>query len=711
MPVRHEHDDHHSPAPAHANPQVRAACRAPIRRPGRGAREAPVGRVASPRTADGPRHGECSTSGGPEPADDQPTAPRVAAGGPRAVRGALPQGLPRHRDARRRQDHLRPDAGRAAAVPREVARVVVVCPTDHLRLQWADAADAMGIVLDPGLTNAGRPGARRHPGLRDHLRAGRRQADAARGPRRPRQDAGDPRRGAPRRRRPLLGRGGRGGVRPRRAPALPDRHAVPHQARRAHPLRPLRGGHLRGRRRRVGLVSRADYTYGYKEALADYVVRPVVFAAYTGTSRWRNSAGEVVAASLSEAGTRSVEMQAWRTALDPKGQWVPHVIAAMDDRITHLRETGMPDAAGLILASDQDDARAYAKIVRRVTGKAPELILSDDPKASKKIERFATGVGPHRRLRPDDLRGRRRPAGRRPGVDDLLPDAAVLRPGRGPRRPRPRRRTSRRPSSSPRCARCCRWPPPWRSSATTSCRRRRPRPATSWTWSRCRPRSSARTGAAVGGPGGRRPLRATCCTAGRRTPARARADPVVAPEDEEFLGIPGLLTPAQTAELLSKRDDELRVRIAASHRDDPDDFMVVEDHPDEDDAGPLVARRRRAAPRDQPAGQPGRGPHRAAARGGAHAAARSRCPARRRRRRPSTSSAPAGSVSARCCDGLQPPPPSGDMACGGGSRVRPGARGGPRRPPPARVRLQPPAEGVRHEARNRRSSCSRSARS
>ena len=175
----------------------------------------------------------------------------------------------------------------------------------------------------------------------------------------------------------------------RRPPALPDRDAVPHQARRAHPLRPVRGGQLRGRR--AALVSRADYTYGYKEALADSVVRPVVFAAYTGTSRWRNSAGEVVAASLSEAGTQSVEMQAWRTALDPKGQWVPHVIAAMDDRITHLRETGMPDAAGLILASDQDDARAYAKIVRRVTGKAAELILSDDPKASKKIERFATG--------------------------------------------------------------------------------------------------------------------------------------------------------------------------------------------------------------------------------------------------------------------------------------------------------------------------------
>src|SRR4051812_38454225 len=40
---------------------------------------------------------------------------------------------------------------------RELARVIVGCPTDHLRLQWADAADRMGIVLDPGLTNAGGP--------------------------------------------------------------------------------------------------------------------------------------------------------------------------------------------------------------------------------------------------------------------------------------------------------------------------------------------------------------------------------------------------------------------------------------------------------------------------------------------------------------------------------------------------------------------------
>jgi hypothetical protein len=96
----------------------------------------------------------------------------------------------------------------------------------------------------------------------------------------------------------------------------------------------------------------------------------------------------VLSASLSETSTRSVEATAWRTALAPAGQWVPHVIAAMDDRISHLRATSMPDAAGIVLASDQDDAREYAAIVARVTGSKPALILSDDPKASKKIERF-----------------------------------------------------------------------------------------------------------------------------------------------------------------------------------------------------------------------------------------------------------------------------------------------------------------------------------
>jgi len=62
------------------------------------------------------------------------------------------------------------------------------------------------------------------------------------------------------------------------------------------------------------------------------------------------------------------------------------------------------------------------------------------------------------------------------------------------------------------------------------------------------------------------------------------ANIVVQPEDEEFLGIPGLLTPAQTAELLSRRDEELRVRISRSHSDS-DDFLLVEELPDAETGG------------------------------------------------------------------------------------------------------------------------------
>ena len=173
----------------------------------------------------------------------------------------------------------------------------------------------------------------------------------------------------------------------RRPAAVPDRHAVSHPARRAHPVRALRR-----RTATAAARSSADYSYGYREALRDGVVRPVVFAAYTGTSRWRNSAGEVIAASLSESGTKTTEATAWRTALNPRGQWVPHVIAAMDERITHLRESGMPDAAGLVLASDQDDARAYAEIVERVTG-------------------HAAGGDPLRRPEGERARSRRSPTG------------------------------------------------------------------------------------------------------------------------------------------------------------------------------------------------------------------------------------------------------------------------------------------------------------
>jgi superfamily II DNA/RNA helicase len=65
------------------------------------------------------------------------------------------------------------------------------------------------------------------------------------------------------------------------------------------------------------------------------------------------------------------------------------VLRAADARLQVIRAGGMVDAAGLIIASDQQTARAYAKLLERVTGERAVLVLSDDAGASEKIARFA----------------------------------------------------------------------------------------------------------------------------------------------------------------------------------------------------------------------------------------------------------------------------------------------------------------------------------
>ncbi len=134
--------------------------------------------------------------------------------------------------------------------------------------------------------------------------------------------------------------------------------------------------------------SAADYTYGYGNALADNVVRPVIFLSYSGNMRWRTKAGDEIAARLGEPMTKDAVSQAWRTALDPRGDWMPNVLRAADQRLSEVRKA-IPDAGALVIASDQDSARAYAKLIREITGEGATVVLSDDTGASKRIEEFS----------------------------------------------------------------------------------------------------------------------------------------------------------------------------------------------------------------------------------------------------------------------------------------------------------------------------------
>ena len=98
--------------------------------------------------------------------------------------------------------------------------------------------------------------------------------------------------------------------------------------------------------------------------------------------------------------TQDLIAQAWRTALDPAGDWMPQVLRAADARLQVLRAGGMPDAGGLVIASDQQTARAYAKLLERITGEKAVVVLSDDagrlragsPRSPRPTQRWLVAV-------------------------------------------------------------------------------------------------------------------------------------------------------------------------------------------------------------------------------------------------------------------------------------------------------------------------------
>ena len=267
-----------------------------------------------------------------------------------------------------------------------VEKLTVVVPTEHLKTQWAAAAAANGISLDPKFSNSSAMTSEDYHGVVITY------AQVASHPMRHRVRTEN------RRTLVVFDEIHHGGDAKTWGDAIKE--AFGDAARRLA----LTGTPFRSDDSAIPFVeyvpdgpgvsrSKADHTYGYAEALTDRVVRPVVFLAYSGEARWRTSAGEEHAARLGEPLSAEQTARAWRTALDPAGQWMPAVICAADTRLSQLRDAGMPDAGGMVIASDQTAARAYAGLLTTITGEAPTVVLSDDPGSSDRISEFSEGTG------------------------------------------------------------------------------------------------------------------------------------------------------------------------------------------------------------------------------------------------------------------------------------------------------------------------------
>jgi superfamily II DNA or RNA helicase len=265
-----------------------------------------------------------------------------------------------------------------------VKRIVIVVPSEHLKMQWAGAAHECGFEIDPTTKNGN--------GLEnptDYRGAAITYAQVASQPELHRMGcrertlvildevhhAGDEKAwgaavklafGEATRRLALSG-----------TPFRSDNNPIPF---------------VRYERDSDGVPrSIADYTYGYGQAIRDGVCRQVDFHFYDGEMKWMDSGSVTSSANLSAELERGDVSAVLETALDPATGWMKGLLAKADDTLTAMRMEA-PKAGGLVIAYRAPQAKAYARMLKAITGEEPVVVLSEDgPEAKAGIDQFSAG--------------------------------------------------------------------------------------------------------------------------------------------------------------------------------------------------------------------------------------------------------------------------------------------------------------------------------
>jgi superfamily II DNA or RNA helicase len=259
-------------------------------------------------------------------------------------------------------------------------RLIVVAPTAHLKIQWARAAAAFSLHLDPSWSAAGGALPADMHGI---VTTYQQVASSA----------------------ALLSRLARDAfvvfdelhhAADDRAWGAAIQQAFGESGRRLA----LSGTPFRSDTRAIPFVSYEgdeavpDFEYSYGDALSDRrVVRPVYFPSTNGHMEWAAPNGSVHSATFDDHLDAARGGQRLRTALSLDGEWLPTVLRAAHERLTAVRAE-QPDAGGLVIATDQEHARGIADLLRTRFGTTARVVTSDDPGASAGIAAFAAGSEP-----------------------------------------------------------------------------------------------------------------------------------------------------------------------------------------------------------------------------------------------------------------------------------------------------------------------------
>jgi superfamily II DNA or RNA helicase len=131
-----------------------------------------------------------------------------------------------------------------------------------------------------------------------------------------------------------------------------------------------------------------DISYTYADAVRDHVCRPVAFITYDGTLSWQ-SGDDVIESSFDTVLSAREAGRRYRTAIStdlPDG--MPRILREAHEKLAETRAGGHKDAGGLVIAADGHHAKAVAKLLREITGKAPTVVLHTEARAAQKLAAF-----------------------------------------------------------------------------------------------------------------------------------------------------------------------------------------------------------------------------------------------------------------------------------------------------------------------------------
>jgi len=131
-----------------------------------------------------------------------------------------------------------------------------------------------------------------------------------------------------------------------------------------------------------------DVSYTYAEAVAEGICRPVAFVTFDGTLSWR-SGEDVVESSFETVLSAREASRRYRTAIStelPEG--LPRILREAHAKLGALRAEGHRDAGGLAVAADATHARRIAKLLGETTGRAPVVVLHTEANAARKLADF-----------------------------------------------------------------------------------------------------------------------------------------------------------------------------------------------------------------------------------------------------------------------------------------------------------------------------------